>query len=146
MKRLVLISAFFLGGVAFGPALTAAEDDAYKIIVHPGNPATFISKTEASAIFLKKTYRWSYGPNVLAVEPKRSSHVRERFSMEIHGKPVSSVMAYWMQQIFAGKGLPPPEKATDAEIVGYVKATPGSIGYVSASADVSGVKVLAVKD
>jgi len=99
-----------------------------------------------SAIFLKKSNRWADGLPILPVEPKHASPVRERFSVDVHGKPASSVMAYWNQQIFAGKGLPPPEKATDAEIVSFVRSTPGSIGYVSVAADVSGVKVLSIKD
>jgi hypothetical protein len=53
--------------------------------------------------------------------------------------------AWWQQQIFGGGDTPPPTKASDAEIVAFVKATPGAIGYVSPSADVSGVTVVALK-
>lgn len=144
MKRL-LVSLVF-GGLVFGPLRSAAEEDAYKIVTYPANPATRISKTEVAAIFLKRAYRWSDGPAVFPVEPRRNSPVREKFSMDFFGKPASAIALYWNQQIFSGKGFPPPEKATDAEIVAYVKATTGSIGYVSPSADVSGVKVLTLKD
>ena len=48
--------------------------------------------------------------------------------------------------IFSGKGIPPPEKASDAEIVTFVRDTPGAIGYVAPGADLSGVKVVAIVD
>jgi hypothetical protein len=42
--------------------------------------------------------------------------------------------------------VPPPEKASDAEIVAFVRDTPGAIGYVWSGADASGVKVVAITD
>lgn len=140
------VASFVLCGLVLGFPRSVAEENAYRIIVHPANPAARIARTEVVAIFLKTAYRWSDGPLVMPVEPRRNSPLREKFSMDFYGKPASAMTLYWNQKIFSGKGFPPLEKATDAEIVAYVKSTVGSIGYVSASADVSGVKVLALKD
>ena len=74
------------------------------------------------------------------------SPVRQRFTLEIYGKQVIAISAYWQQMIFSGKGVPPPEKSTDADVVAYVRDTPGAIGYVWAGADTSSVKVVAVTD
>jgi ABC-type phosphate transport system substrate-binding protein len=71
-----------------------------------------------------------------------SSLTRANFSKSIHGKPVSSIKAYWQQRIFTGRGVPPVEKDNDREVLNYVKANPGAIGYVSNAAKVSGVKVV----
>jgi len=48
--------------------------------------------------------------------------------------------------IFSGKGIPPPEKPYDADVVAFVRETPGAVGYVSSGADTSSVKVVAVVD
>ena len=57
----------------------------------------------------------------------------------------AAIAAYWNALIFSGRELPPLEKATDADVIAYVRATPGAIGYVSAGADIAGVKLLAVE-
>ena len=57
---------------------------------------------------------------------------------------VGRPMSFWQQQIFAGKDVPPDTKASDADVIAFVSATPGAIGYVSAGAAVAGVKVVKV--
>jgi hypothetical protein len=47
--------------------------------------------------------------------------------------------------IFSGRSLPPPELGSDDEVLRYVLAHPGAIGYVSGAANLRGAKVLAVK-
>ncbi|NJO90263.1 MAG: hypothetical protein HC831_15945 [Chloroflexia bacterium] len=42
------------------------------------------------------------------------------------------------------QGTPAVEKKTDAEVIDYVKRNSGSIGYVLADADLSGVKEIKV--
>ena len=59
---------------------------------------------------------------------------------------MSSVENYWQQQIFSGRGSPPPIKASDQEVLAFVAANPGAIGYVSADADTSAVKTITLKD
>ena len=45
----------------------------------------------------------------------------------------------------SGKEVPPATKASDDDVIAFVKATPGGIGYVSAGASTAGVKVIDVK-
>jgi hypothetical protein len=52
---------------------------------------------------------------------------------------------YWKQMIFTGKGKPPKAFKSEGELIGFVAATKGAIAYVSAGADTSAVKVLAVQ-
>lgn len=40
--------------------------------------------------------------------------------------------------------MPPPEKTSEADVVAYVRNTPGAIGYVSKAAAVEGVKVVSL--
>ena len=47
--------------------------------------------------------------------------------------------------MFAGRAVPPAERASDAEVLAYVRATPGAAGYVSADVVLdSGVRRLTV--
>lgn len=145
MKKWPLVALFVALGIC-APRMGAQDASAYKIIVHPANPMTQSSRLKIGEIFLKKVYRWPDGHPISPVEPPGKSPVRQRFTLEIFGKQVIAISAYWQQQIFNGKGVPPPEKSTDADIVAFVRDTPGAIGYVWAGADVSGVRVVTVAD
>ena len=55
-------------------------------------------------------------------------------------------MAYWQKMIFSGREVPPPEKTSSAEVVAYVRANRGAIGYVAADAALgAGVRVLKIE-
>ena len=61
------------------------------------------------------------------------------------GRSVSAVRAYWQQQIFSGRNVPPVERPSDAEVLTFVKEHPNAIGYVSASTPaIDGTKTLPV--
>jgi ABC-type phosphate transport system substrate-binding protein len=127
-------------------AARAAEPDGFRIVVHSSNKAAQgLTRGQLSQLFLKKTTRWANGKRVLPVEPADLA-VRERFARRIHAKSAVAVKSFWNQQIFSGREVPPLEKATDDDLVAYVKANPDAIGYVSAGADVSGLAVITPKD
>ena len=145
MKRLVrilVLAAFGLTARRIG----AQDASAYKVIVNVSNPTTQLSRLKLGEMFLKKTPRWADGHPIQPVEPPGKSPVRQRFDLEIFGKQVIAVSAYWQQMIFSGKGVPPPERSNDADIVAFVRETPGAVGYVAAGTDVSGVRVVAITD
>ena len=74
----------------------------------------------------------------MPVDLSESAPAREAFSTAVHHKPVKAVRAYWQQQIFSGRDVPPPEKTSDEQVIAFVRATPGAIGYVSAAAPLTG--------
>ncbi len=124
----------------------AQDASAYKVIVNASNPTAPLSRLKVGEMFLKKAPRWPDGIPVMPVEPSAKTPMRQRFTLEIYGKQVIAISAYWQQMIFSGKGVPPPEKSTDADVVAYVRDTPGAIGYVWAGTDTSTVRVVAVTD
>jgi ABC-type phosphate transport system substrate-binding protein len=125
-------------------ASPARAEEGFKVVVNAENPATEVSTRELSRYFLKKTIRWRDGVEVRPVEPA-TPLLRERFAEQIHEKSLNAVKAYWNQLIFAGRDVPPLERTGDAEVLAYVRATRGAVGYVSPGADTAGVKILAVK-
>jgi hypothetical protein len=124
----------------------AQDASAYKVIVNASNATPPLSRLKVGEMFLKKAPRWPDGAAVMPVEQSAKTPMRQRFTLEIYGKQVIAISAYWQQMIFSGKGIPPPEKSTDADVVAYVRDTPGGIGYVWAGADTSSVRVVAVTD
>lgn len=123
----------------------AAAQDGFRVIVNPTNPVASLSEPQVSRLFLKKTLAWPSGLTVTAVDQERTSEVRRAFSQRVHVKDPDAVVSYWQTLVFAGRDTPPPIKGGDAAVVEYVRANPGAIGYVSESADLAGVKLVAVR-
>jgi ABC-type phosphate transport system substrate-binding protein len=126
--------------------LGTAHADGWKVIVHSSNPATSISKSRLSKMLLKTTTTWDNGNKVLPVDQRVTSSARDGMSRAVHGRSARTIKNWWNQQIFAGKGVPPPELASDAKVVAYVLNNPGAIGYVDGAAATGDAKVLSVTD
>lgn len=134
--------------VITGAGLLAAQNAGeYKVIVHPDNPTDSLDKKTLSRFFLKKITRWDLAgkPTIKPVDLPPASKVRETFTEDVHRRKLRAVKSYWQQKIFSGRGVPPPE-VSEQEILAYVSSTPNAIGYVSAKAATSGVKVLEITD
>ena len=141
MKTLTWLAAAL--AITFAPATAAAGG--YQVVVNPSNPAAAVPAAQLSRMFLKKLPKWDHGVAVVPVDQPAEAAVRAEFSKAVHGKAVAAVAAYWQQQIFAGRDVPPAEKAGDEAVLAFVRANPGAVGYVSAAASTSGVKVLEVQ-
>lgn len=102
------------------------------VIVNPSNPLNTLPATGVSRMFLKESTQWPNGWPVAPVDQAPSSAVRVMFSDKVLGRSVRSIKSYWSQQIFSGRGVPPPERDSDAAVVQFVKANRGAIGYVTA--------------
>ena len=129
------------------PAATAAAAPAgFVLIANAGNPAATISKVDATRIFLKKTRAWPGGAlSADPVDQRDASPARREFLAAVIGKDASAMNAYWQSQLFVGRTTPPPVKGSDADVIAFVAAAKGGIGYVSAGialpATVKGITV-----
>lgn len=126
------------------PAL--ADGGAFQVVVHAANPAQSVTRKQLAELFLKKVTRWPDGAPVRPVEPPESSLTRAYFLSDVIGKSAFAVKVFWQKRVYAGREVPPVEKPSDEEVLAYVRANHGAIGYVSRDTDVAGVKVLDVRD
>jgi ABC-type phosphate transport system substrate-binding protein len=122
-----------------------ADDKPFIVIVNAQNATSSLSRKFVGDAFLKKVTRWPNGEVIKPVDLPASSTTRARFSDDILNRSVSSVKSYWQQIIFSGRDVPPPELATEAEVVKYVASNPNAIGYVSGGTALSGVKTVALE-
>ncbi len=135
-------------GLFFAAALVpAAAQDPVQVIVHADNPASTLSVREVSDLFLKKAGAFADGTKATPVDLAEKSEVRGAFSRWVHRKTTTAVKAYWQQMIFSGRGVPPPEKNSTAEVMAFVRGQRGGIGYVPQGTPLgSGVKAVTVTD
>jgi ABC-type phosphate transport system substrate-binding protein len=123
----------------------AAGVSAFQVIVHPSNPLSVISQELLMQAFFKRTTRWSDGELIRPVDLRPDAVARRAFSDRVLKRSVVAVRSYWQQRIFSGRQLPPPELDSDAAVLRFVQSSPGAIGYVSANAKLSEVKLIPVR-
>jgi ABC-type phosphate transport system substrate-binding protein len=144
-RSLVSRLAVFGAGVAVFAVATPAAAQEFRIIVNAANSTTELPADVAIKVFLKQSLKFPNGTAAQPVDQGKASPVRVAFTRAVLGRPVTAVESYWQQQIFSGRDVPPPAKSTDDEVVAFVKANAGGIGYVSGGAALAGVKVVTVK-
>ena len=143
MPRYFRIAAVAFVAIVAGARSAAAQE--YKVVVNSANATGEISSDALAKIFLKQAPKFPDGSAATPVEPAKASPARAAFAKAVLGRTVQNLDTFWQQQIFSGKDVPPSNKASDDEVVAFVKSNPGAIGYVSGSAAVAGVKVVTVK-
>ncbi|MCU6435078.1 hypothetical protein LPB67_14970 [Undibacterium sp. Jales W-56] len=106
------------------------------IVVNPQNPATKMFAAQAAQFFL--------GGSVLftPVEQAESSPIRAEFYKKVLEKEPAQVQAIWSRIVFTGKGKPPKEYKTSAEVKKAISENVNAIGYIEKSAVDDSVKVI----
>jgi hypothetical protein len=127
---LSLLAVLVVAGAVATPA-DGQQDPAFVVIVNSANPVDSISVDQLSKIFLRKIRQWESNRTIQVVEQRMSSRIRAVFAEQVHRRSAAAVSAYWQQQIFSGRAVPPPERSTNREIVDYVAASIDAIGYVA---------------
>ena len=134
----------FVTILMLGAALAAAPVSAADVqVIANGSVAAELSVADVKEIFLGT--KDSVGG--AAVVPVRASGgpAHDAFLKTYVGKSDAALRNHFKSLVFTGKGSMPKSIATEAEMIRYVAATKGAIGYVSAGADVSGVKKIHVR-
>jgi ABC-type phosphate transport system substrate-binding protein len=121
-----------MAAVVAGLAPAASAEANYRVIVHPGVKGNQIPRATLTSIFLKQAPKWGDGSPVQPVDQSMRSPVRQSFAADVLQRPLVELQMFWSRRMATGV-TPPPVKQTDADVVAFVAATPGSIGYVSAA-------------
>jgi hypothetical protein len=146
-RSTTIIVALAVIALAFASSAIAsrAADERYKVIVHPGNSIGWIERTFLCNAYLKKEIEWSDGAAILPVDLATTYSVREQFTHDVLRKTSAQLKNYWNQRIFSGKGTPPPEAHVIRDVIAYVLADRGAIGYIPVDVDPGGAKVIEVR-
>lgn len=112
------------------------------VIVHPSN-ASSISEAEVARIFTGKMKSFPGGGQAIPINLSSNSPSTNEFNEKALNKSNSQLKAYWSKLVFTGKGTPPKEVDSDAEMLSLISNNPSFIGYIDSSAVTDAVKVVA---
>lgn len=125
MQRALLAFAF--------AALAPWAAQAGEVIANAG---VMLSADEIRDVFLgEKQFVGS-----LKLVPVDNSSLHTEFLSKVLQSDVRKYAARWTRKAFRDGLAPPAVKGSDAEVIAFVRSTPGAVGYVSSSAP--GIKVL----
>jgi len=102
--------------------------------------------TRLDAPTLEKVYTGKVievdGIPVTAINANSGSAIRNRFLQVYLNQDEDKYTAHWTVRRYIGKGTPPRELSSSAEVINFVKSTPGAIGYIDEADVPPGVNVL----
>lgn len=114
---------------------------AYAGVAVIGNPgADALTKEQVADIFLGKNLQ------AAPIDLPDADPARAEFYAKATGREPAQVKATWSRIAFSGKGQPPKEVATAAEVKKAVAADRKAIGYIDKAAVDGSVKVLLMLD
>lgn len=113
------------------------------VIVHPGNAQTF-DKSSITRLFLGKDKTFTNRETVFLITQTESTSPTQEFNSKVLEKNAKQLKSHWSRLVFTGKGVPPNEMVSDADVINEVKKNVNAIGYVDAAVVTKEVKVVAV--
>jgi ABC-type phosphate transport system substrate-binding protein len=135
----IIVCIVLLCAVALSAAPAVASE--VQVIANPSVSGN-LTAADLKDVFLG-TKSSANGATVESVVGSGAAH--EAFLKAYIGKSDQAFRNHLKSLVFTGKGSMPKSFTSDAEVVKYVAATKGAIGYISPSADAPGVRKLDIK-
>jgi ABC-type phosphate transport system substrate-binding protein len=133
MRSLVLGSVLSLCAVSANAELV--------VIVNPSNATASLTTEQVAALYLGNATTFPDGGGVTLADQSESATARNDFYQKATGRSAAQVKATWARITFTGKGTPPKELKSDADVKAFVASNPKAIGYIDSSAVDGSVKV-----
>ena len=129
-------------GVLLCAAWLALPAVAEVVVVANKGVSDSMSKEQVSDVFMGKASSLPGGAAAAPHDLPENNALREEFYTKLTGKSAAQVKSYWAKMAFTGKGIPPKEAVSSAEMLKVIAATPGAIGYIEKSAVDPSVKTV----
>lgn len=135
--RTVLAASLLANALLATPALAELV-----VVVHPSAAFSSLTEDDISRLFLGKAKTFPGGEQAVPINQNEGAPARDKFNDAVVKKNAAQLKSYWSQLVFTGKGTPPKDVGTDADVKKLIAANPNMIGYIDASAADASVKVV----
>jgi ABC-type phosphate transport system substrate-binding protein len=133
------MKSWMLGWVLSLGALSAHAE--LVVIVNPSNSVN-LTQEQIAALYLGNATSFPDGSSAVLTDQPESAGVRNDFYQKATGRSAAQAKATWARITFSGKGTPPKELKSDADVKAFVAGNPKAIGYIDSSAVDGSVKVV----
>jgi len=94
-----------------------------------------LTATDFSNVFKGRLTRWGNSRSVILCLPSANNETADDVATLVYNTSVKGMQKFWLTIVFQGRANPPVVFDTDAEMINYIKKTPGSIALVSSSVE-----------
>jgi ABC-type phosphate transport system substrate-binding protein len=133
LKKLMITSVLFASFSSFAEI---------SVIVNSANTDQINAKL-IKRIYLGKIKAFPNGKKIKVLTLKDGTPETEVFRQSALKKSNSQFKSYWSKLAFTGKGTPPKEVNSAADMINAVKADASAIGFIDSAAVTGDVKVVA---
>lgn len=140
LNKLVLntsLSILLAGFITLHSAAAFAE---IAVVVGSGSSISATDANEIQRLYLGKSKTLG-GVDATPLNQSKGDTL-DAFNKAALNKSSSQIKAYWSKLVFTGKGTPPKEVGSDADVIAAVSSDTSAVGYIDASAVTGDVKVL----
>jgi hypothetical protein len=124
-------------------ALVAGRAEASTVVIgHPNLPK--LDAATVQKVFTGRAIEVA-GIVVTAINASTGSSLRSRFLQTYLNQDEEKYTAYWTVRRYIGKGAPPRELANSNEVIDFVQANLGAIGYIDEADLKPGLNILIKK-
>ena len=142
----IQITVLLLPSISVAGATVTAELPSPQVVAITSssyNPGE-ISRNTLRAIFLMRYAKWEDGMPVKVYVFADAESGHETFSKEVLKIFPRQLRQAWDRQVFSGLGQYPEQVSSAKEMLAKVKATPGSVGYISIQEVNKDVRILQI--
>ena len=133
-----IVRVLIAAGLLVSASIASAD---VVVIVNSSVAIKSASADDIAQVFLGKRSDID-GVHLVPVDQGEGNASRAAFYSKVVQKNPSQLNAYWSRLIFTGKGNPPRQVGSDAEVAEAVADDEEAIGYIDSSAVTDGVKVI----
>lgn len=137
LKIALALTALWMGGSIAAHAETL-------VVVAQQSPVTTLTRTQLLNIFMGRPNQLADGKRAVPVDQVEGHPLRDTFYREVLGKSNAEIKAHWSKVVFTGRGQPPKQFASDAEVKQFLARNIDAIGYIDARNRSGDLKVVSV--
>lgn len=124
-----------MSSVALGLSLTVGSVRAADVIAHP---AAKLSSDQIRDIYVGEMT----AAGGVTLQPLDNASAQDKFANGVLKLPIQKYQAIWTKKAFRDGLTAPAMKSSDADVVEFVKRTPGAVGYIDGPVPAGVVSIL----
>jgi ABC-type phosphate transport system substrate-binding protein len=114
-------------------ALPLAAVAGVVVVVNPKSGVERLSRDDVINIFMGRYRKLPSGQAAIPVDLPAAESVKAEFYHLLVGKDMDQIAAYWSRLVFTGRTAPPRQAESVENLIAYIAANPGAVGYLDSS-------------
>lgn len=131
MKHQNLLLLIVVATLSLFLSLPASAGRQLAVVVHPSCPLATLPADSVKEYYLRRHKEWSDGAKVRPIQ--QEGDVRSGFLAKVLKMPPKEYERYWLERKYAAAESPPKAADDDGDVIKFVGAMKGAIGFVDVS-------------